>query len=101
MLGIIDHPAQQSNSCRSREKGHPHQERTPHDNRRSNNSGDGSSCTIKSNQTRGVFVCDNINKGMGINSLTKVPSFLLKGQNGEVCLKFASHGCCTYDGKYD
>jgi hypothetical protein len=50
------------------------------------------------NLSRGILVgIDADNRGIGENNLSQVPSFPLKGQNRELCLKFTTRGCsCSY-----
>jgi hypothetical protein len=47
----------------------------------------------KTNQSKGVFVWANPNKGIGINNTTEIPSFGYNGGYRKVCIKFATRRC--------
>jgi hypothetical protein len=100
-LGITDQPAQQQQPARrGRERSNNHSDRSPADNSSSNNRGGSNSNANQTNQSRGILVRIDANKGIGVNNTTVVPSFPLKGQDRELCLKFTTRGCsCTYGNK--
>jgi hypothetical protein len=91
-------PSQQP-ARHGRERGNSHSDRPPHDNTSSNNRGGSNSNATPINQSKGILVRIDANKGIGVDNLTPVPSFSLKGQNRELCLK-VTRGClCTYGNK--
>jgi hypothetical protein len=101
-LGIAEQPAHLHQQVRrGHERGNSHSDRPPHDNGGSNNRGEAiATHPSRTNPKVAILTRIGANKGIGVDNLTLVPSFPLKGQNRELCLKFTTRGCiCTYGNK--
>jgi hypothetical protein len=103
MLGISNQPVHlQQLAHHGCKRGNSHTDKPSHDNSGSNNGGrsNGTANAIQTNQSKGILVPIDANKGIGVNNPTQVYSFPRKGQNRELCLKFTTRNCsCTYGSK--
>jgi hypothetical protein len=99
--GIAEQPAHSHQQARrGPERGNGHSDIPPHNNGGSNNRGESNSNASPANQSKGILARINTYKGIGVDNLTLVPSFPLKGRNRELCLKFTTRRCiCTYGNK--